>query len=63
MKRIKCRNGHYYDSDKYTSCPFCEKEQSAEIKETPVPVKNDEPAKNTEPPKSNTAKKAKVVNM
>ena len=23
MKPIECVNGHYYDKDKYSACPFC----------------------------------------
>lgn len=23
MKAVRCNNGHYYDADKYTACPFC----------------------------------------
>jgi pSer/pThr/pTyr-binding forkhead associated (FHA) protein len=23
MEKIKCKNGHYYDPDKHTSCPYC----------------------------------------
>ncbi|MCF2683523.1 FHA domain-containing protein [Faecalicatena contorta] len=25
MKLQKCKNGHFYDTDKYTQCPHCEK--------------------------------------
>ena len=23
MKLTKCENGHFYDSDKYPECPYC----------------------------------------
>ena len=23
MKLSKCANGHFYDSDKYPECPYC----------------------------------------
>ena len=23
MKAVRCNNGHYYDADKYESCPYC----------------------------------------
>lgn len=26
MKVVQCKNGHYYDGDKYASCPHCKKE-------------------------------------
>jgi hypothetical protein len=23
MSMIRCKNGHYYESDKHTQCPYC----------------------------------------
>lgn len=29
MKLMKCANGHFFDNDKYASCPYCKKDQDA----------------------------------
>ena len=30
MNLTKCANGHYYDADKYSSCPHCSKTNDTE---------------------------------
>lgn len=30
MNLIKCNNGHYYDGDKYTTCPHCNKSKGTD---------------------------------
>lgn len=29
MRPMKCKNGHFYDADRFTSCPRCKKENGA----------------------------------
>jgi hypothetical protein len=41
MSNLKrCNNGHFYDADKYTTCPYC----NPTVSETEVTVAFDEPA-------------------
>lgn len=35
---IKCPNGHYYDSERYASCPFCDGVMDAAGSEMTVPM-------------------------
>ena len=32
MKVVQCKNGHYYDAEKYDECPMCKKNQEAQEK-------------------------------
>ena len=34
MNIIKCKNGHFYDTDNYPACPHCEKKVSKYVKAT-----------------------------
>ena len=35
---VKCPNGHYYDSEKYASCPFCEEMDGNAANEMTAPM-------------------------
>ena len=35
---VKCPNGHYYDSEKYSSCPFCEEMNGNAANEMTAPM-------------------------
>ena len=56
MNLVKCRNGHFYDGDKYNTCPHCqETEDAGRQKEVTVPADPPQPqpqpaSGKTEPP-------------
>lgn len=40
MNFIKCANGHYYDTDKFSGCPFCAELQKHDVTQT-IPAEVD----------------------
>lgn len=53
---IRCENGHFYDANKYISCPHCAKERGEKIESTLKPVENDSSWKCTKCGKLNFGK-------
>lgn len=45
MNLQKCKNGHFYDGDLYSSCPHCENSDSGENITVPFPFPNNDDAK------------------
>ena len=42
MNLTKCSNGHYYDADKYPSCPHCNKNADNDDKMTVMMSQKDQ---------------------
>ena len=52
----KCENLHYYDTDKYKSCPFCDLERKKSHKVKVVKVKPVKKSVTAETPKAEPVK-------
>ena len=76
MNLTKCANGHYYDADKYSSCPHCSKANDTEddvtinmeqagatVPHTPAPVPTPAPAPAPRTQQSGTVSLMDAVNV
>ena len=43
MKLVRCENGHFYDSEQYTVCPYCSGMDSAGADNVTQPISQKKP--------------------
>ena len=48
MRAIRCKNGHFYDADRFTSCPQCKKEEMNPMRQEKTSSASDKKKNHTE---------------
>ena len=55
MKLVRCENGHFYDSEQYTVCPYCSGMDSVGADNVTQPISQKKPDEDIPTQKENNA--------